>query len=60
MREIEKKIRKDTINEFLTELCMMIIHKEYNGDDRFYADELKQLIADVAEKLENREKKDEE
>ena len=55
MREIEKKIRKDTINEFLTELCIMIIHREYNGDDRFYADELKQLIADVADKLDNRE-----
>ena len=55
MRETEKNVRKDTINEFLSEICKMILQLERNGNYRFYAVEIKQLIADVAEKLENRE-----
>ena len=54
-REIEKKVRNDTINEFLTEICKIIVQSESNGNYRFYAVEIKQAIADLAEQLENRE-----
>ena len=50
-REIERKVRKDTINEFLTEICKMIVQSESNGNYRFYACEIKQSIADLAEQL---------
>ena len=39
------------VDDFLTEICKMIVRAESNGNYRFYACEIKQSIADLAEKL---------
>lgn len=39
------------IDDFLTEICKMIVKSESNGNYRFYAVEIKQAIADLAEQL---------
>ena len=39
------------INDFLKEICKMIVQSESNGNYRFYAVEIKQSIADLAEQL---------
>ena len=55
IREIHDGVAREMyckgVDDFLTEMYIMITHKEYHGDDRFYAVELKQLIADLAEQL---------
>ena len=37
------------VDDFLTEICKMIVQSENNGNYRFYAVEIKQSIADLAE-----------
>ena len=49
--EYDKQIRVKAIDDFLTEICKMIVQSESNGNYRFYAVEIKQSIADLAEKL---------
>ena len=49
--EYDKQIRTEAIDDFLTEICKMIVQSESNGNYRFYAVEIKQSIADLAEKL---------
>lgn len=39
------------IDDFLTEICKMIVQSENNGNYRFYAVEIKQAIAELAEQL---------
>ena len=39
------------IDDFLSEICKMIVQSEHNGNYRFYAVEIKQSIADLAEQL---------
>ena len=39
------------IDDFLLEICKMIVQSESNGNYRFYACEIKQSIADLAEQL---------
>ena len=39
------------IDDFLSEICKMIVQSENNGNYRFYAVEIKQSIADLAEQL---------
>ena len=39
------------IDDFVKEICKMIVQSENNGNYRFYAVEIKQAIADLAEKL---------
>ena len=49
--ELVKKIRADAIDDFRKEICKMITQSENDGNYRFYAAELKQAIADLAEQL---------
>ena len=49
--EYDKQIRAKAIDDFLTEICKMIVQSESNGNYRFYAVEIKQSIADLAEQL---------
>ena len=49
--EYDKQIRVKAIDDFLTEICKMIVQSESNGNYRFYAVEIKQAIADIAEQL---------
>ena len=39
------------IDDFVKEICKMIVQSESNGNYRFYAVEIKQAIADLAEQL---------
>ena len=39
------------VDDFVKEICKMIVQSENNGNYRFYACEIKQSIADLAEKL---------
>ena len=39
------------IDDFLSEICKMIVQSESNGNYRFYACEIKQSIADLAKQL---------
>ena len=39
------------VDDFLKEICKMIVQSENNGNYRFYAVEIKQSIADLAEQL---------
>ena len=39
------------IDNFEKEICKMIVQSENNGNYRFYAVEIKQAIADIAEQL---------
>ena len=43
--------RADAIDDFRKEICKMITQSENDGNYRFYAAELKQAIADLAEEL---------
>ena len=47
----DAKVRADTIDNFVKEICKMIVQSESNGNYRFYAVEIKQAIADLAEQL---------
>ena len=51
IKEHDKQIRADAINDFRKEICKMITQSENEGNYRFYAAELKQAIADLAEQL---------
>ena len=46
-----KEFYNKAIDDFLTEICKMIVQSENNGNYRFYAVEIKQSIADLAEQL---------
>ena len=39
------------IDDFVKEICKMVVQSENNGNYRFYAVEIKQAIADLAEQL---------
>ena len=47
----DAKVRSDTIDNFVKEICKMIVQSESNGNYRFYAVDIKQAIADLAEQL---------
>ena len=47
----DAKVRADTIDNFVKEICKMIVQSESNGNYRFYAVDIKQSIADLAEQL---------
>ena len=47
----DKVIRTKAIDDFVKEICKMIVQSENNGNYRFYAVEIKQAIADLAEQL---------
>ena len=49
-------IRQQAIDDFLTEICKMIVQSESNGNYRFYACEIKQSIADLAKQLKEQSK----
>ena len=55
IREIHDNVAKEMyckgIDDFLTEICKMIVQSESNDNYRFYACEIKQSIADLAEQL---------
>ena len=55
IREIHDGVAREMyckgIDDFLTEICKMIVQSESNGNYRFYAVEIKQSIADLAEQL---------
>ena len=59
IREIHDGVAREMyckgIDDFLLEICKMIVQSENNGNYRFYAVEIKQSIADLAENLKNRE-----
>lgn len=42
---------RKAIDDFVKEICKMIVQSENNGNHRFYAVEIKQAIADLAERL---------
>ena len=48
--DIPKAYNK-AIDDFVKEICKMIVQSENNGNYRFYAVEIKQAIADLAEQL---------
>ena len=49
--ELIANARNKAIDDFLKEICKMIVQSENNGNYRFYAVEIKQAIADLAERL---------
>ena len=55
IREIHDGVAREMyckgIDDFLKEICKMIVQSENNGNYRFYAVEIKQSIADLAEQL---------
>ena len=51
IKEHDKQIRAEVIDDFVKEICKMIVQSESNGNYRFYACEIKQSIADLAEEL---------
>ena len=55
IREIHDGVAREMyckgVDDFLTEICKMIVQSENNGNYRFYAVEIKQTIADLAEQL---------
>ena len=55
IREIHDGVAKEMyckgVDDFLSEICKMIVQSENNGNYRFYAVEIKQAIADLAEQL---------
>ena len=55
IREIHDNVAQEMyckgIDDFLKEICKMIVQSESNGNYRFYAVEIKQAIADLAEQL---------
>ena len=54
--EYDKQIRAEVIDDFVKEICKMIVQSENNGNYRFYAVEIKQAIADLAEQLKEQNK----
>ena len=55
IREIHDGVAREMyckgVDDFLKEICKMIVQSENNGNYRFYAVEIKQSIADLAERL---------
>ena len=55
IRDIHDNVAKEMyckgIDDFLSEICKMIVQSENNGNYRFYAVEIKQSIADLAKQL---------
>ena len=49
--ELVANARNKAIDDFVKEVCKMIVQSENNGNYRFYAVEIKQAIADLAEEL---------
>ena len=49
--ELVANTRNKAIDDFAKEICKMIVQSENNGNYRFYAVEIKQAIADLAEQL---------
>ena len=49
--ELIANARNKAIDDFLKEICKMIVQSENNGNYRFFAVEIKQAIADLAEQL---------
>ena len=49
--ELIANARNKAIDNFVKEICKMIVQSENNGNYRFYAVEIKQAIADLAEQL---------
>ena len=47
----KKEVREKAIDDFVKEICKMIVQSENNGNYRFYAVEIKQAIAELAEQL---------
>ena len=52
--ELVTNARNNAIDDFVKEICKMIVQSENNGNYRFYAVEIKQAIADLAEQLKGR------
>ena len=50
-KEMYQQGRADAVDDFRKEICKMITQSENDGNYRFYAAELKQAIADLAEQL---------
>ena len=46
-----KAMYNKALDDFVKEICKMIVQSENNGNYRFYAVEIKQAIADLAEQL---------
>ena len=51
VNEAEQRGYDKGIDDFVKEICKMIVQSESNGNYRFYAVEIKQSIADLAEQL---------
>ena len=49
--ELIANARNKAIDDFVKEVCKMIVQSENNGNYRFYAVEIKQAIANLAEQL---------
>ena len=49
--ELVINTKNKAIDDFVKEICKMIVEWENNGNHRFYAVEIKQAIADLAEQL---------
>ena len=49
--ELVANARNKAIDDFVKEICKMIVQSENNGNYRFYAVEIKQAIANLAEEL---------
>ena len=49
--ELVTNARNKTIDDFVKEICKMYVQSERDGNYRFYAVEIKQAIADLAEQL---------
>ena len=51
VNEAEQRGYDKGIDDFVKEICKMIVQSENNDNYRFYAVEIKQAIADIAEQL---------
>ena len=49
--ELVTNARNKAIDDFVKEICKMIVQSENNGNYRFYTVEIKQAIAEIAEQL---------
>lgn len=60
IREIHDNVAREMyckgIDDFLSDICKMIVQSENNGNYRFYTVEIKQSIADLAEQLKEQNK----
>ena len=60
IREIHDGVAREMyckgVDDLCEEICKMIVQSESNGNYRFYAVEIKQSIADLAEQLKAGEK----